>query len=142
MTPRDLRNIHTNRNSSKDPLPCANMALKLPRYFYLLMEKPLGCYFQVRSTYYQAAQCNQKTPILVSSRCQVRSEKAKKRININTNGSYHYRSSCQTSLNWSNNKASFSFNQPNRKLWGAKLVNVLVNVKHLPSKAFLSWHHH
>ena len=30
MTPRDLRNIHTNRNSCRDALPCANMALKLP----------------------------------------------------------------------------------------------------------------
>ena len=58
MTPRDLRNIHTTGNSCRDALPCANMALKLPRYFYLLMEKPLGCYFQVQSPYYQAAQCN------------------------------------------------------------------------------------
>ena len=78
MTPRDLRNIHTTGNSCRDALPCANMALKLPRYFYLLMEKPLGRYFQVRSSYYQAAQCNQKTPIPVFSRLQVRSEKAKK----------------------------------------------------------------
>ena len=36
MTPRDLRNIHTTENSCKDALPCANMALKLPWYFYLL----------------------------------------------------------------------------------------------------------
>ena len=78
MTPRDLRNIYTTRNSCRDALPCTNMALKLPRYFYLLMEKPLGRYFQVWSPYYQAAQCNQKTPIPVSSRRQVRSEKAKK----------------------------------------------------------------
>ena len=63
MTPRELRNTHTTRNSCKDALPCANMALKLPRYFYLLMEKPLGRYFQVRSPYYQMAKCNQKTPI-------------------------------------------------------------------------------
>ena len=45
MTPRDLRNIHTTENSCRDALPCANMALKLPQYFYLLMEKPLDCYF-------------------------------------------------------------------------------------------------
>ena len=44
-----------------------NVALKLFLYFYLLMEKPLGHYFQVRSPYYQAAQCNQKTAIPVSS---------------------------------------------------------------------------
>ena len=55
-----------------------DMALKLSRYFYLLMEKPLGRYFQVRSPYYQAAQCNQKTPIPVFSRWQVRSEKVEK----------------------------------------------------------------
>ena len=64
MTPRDLRNIHTTRNSCKDAFPCANMALKLPWYCYLLMDKPIGCYFQVRSPYYQAAWCNQKIPIL------------------------------------------------------------------------------
>ena len=49
MTPKDLRNIHTTRNSCTDALPCVNMALKLPQYFYLLMEKPLGHYFQVQS---------------------------------------------------------------------------------------------
>ena len=65
MTPRDLRNIHTTGNSCRDALPCANMTLKLPRCFYLLMEKPLDRYFQVWSSYYQAAQCNQKTPIPV-----------------------------------------------------------------------------
>ena len=63
MTLRDLRNIHTTGNSCRDALPCANMALKVPRYFYLLMKKPLGCYFQVWSLYYQLAQCNKKTPI-------------------------------------------------------------------------------
>ena len=78
MTPWDLRNIHTTRNSCRDALSCANMALKLPWYLYLLMEKPLGRYFQVWSPYYQAAQCKQKTPILVSSRWQVRFEKVKK----------------------------------------------------------------
>ena len=78
MTLRDLRNIHTTGNSCRDALPRANMALKLPQYFYLLMEKPLGSYFQVPSPYYQVAQCNQKTPIPLSSRIQVRYEKAKK----------------------------------------------------------------
>ena len=78
MTPWDLRNIHTTGNSCRDTLPCTNMALKLPQYFYLLMEKPLGRYFQVQSPYYQVAECNQKTLIPVSSKLQVRSEKAKK----------------------------------------------------------------
>ena len=35
-----------------DALPCVNMVPKLPRYFQLLMEKPLGPYFQVWSSYY------------------------------------------------------------------------------------------
>ena len=78
LTLRDLRNIHNTRNSCWDALPCANMTLKLPRYFYLLNEKLLGRCFQVWSPYYHAAQCNQKTPISVSSGWQVRFEKAKK----------------------------------------------------------------
>ena len=40
-----------------------NMALKLPRYFHMLMKKALGRYFQVQSPYCQVAQCNQKAPI-------------------------------------------------------------------------------
>ena len=139
MTPRDLRNIHTTGNSCRDALPCANMALKLPRYFYLLMEKPLGHYFQVWSPYYQAAQCNQITPIAVSSRWQVKSEKAKKRRRINTNYSYYQCSSPKASIKWSNNKIRFSFNQHNRKRWGARLVDI---IKHLRHKVFLLWHHH
>ena len=67
MTPRDLGNIHTTGNSCRDTFSCANMALKLPQYFYVLMKKPLGHYFQVQSPYCQAAQCNQKTSTLVSS---------------------------------------------------------------------------
>ena len=128
MTPRDLRNIHTTGNSCMDALPCANVALKLPRYFYLLMEKLLDHYSQVRSLYYQAAQCNQETPIPVSSRCGQVWE-SQKRISINTNHSFHLRSPPRASHNWSKNKVRFSFNQPNRKRWGAKLIDV---VKHLP----------
>ena len=55
-----------------------DMALKMSRYFYLMMEKPLGCYFQVCSPFYQAVQCDHKTPIPLSSRAQVRSKKTKK----------------------------------------------------------------
>ena len=39
MTPSDLRNIDTTRNSCRDALPCRNTALKLAWYFYLLIEK-------------------------------------------------------------------------------------------------------
>ena len=69
-----------------------NMALRLSQYFYLLMETSRDHYFQVRSPYCQVAQRNQKTPIPVFSRWQVRSEKAKKRMSINTNHSYQQRS--------------------------------------------------
>ena len=78
MTLKDILNIHTTRNSCRGGLLCANMELKLHQYFYLLTEKPLGRYFQVRSPYYQVAQWNQKIPIPISSRWQVRSERAKK----------------------------------------------------------------
>ena len=63
---------------------------------------------------------------------------SQKRISFYTNHSYHQHSSPYASLNWSNNKARLSFNEPNRKSWGAKLVDV----KHLPHKEFLLWHHH
>ena len=78
MTPWDLRYIQTTGNSCRDALPCANMSLKLLRYFLLLMENPLGRYFQFRFPCYQVVQLNQKTPIHVCSKWQVRSEKAKK----------------------------------------------------------------
>ena len=43
MTSRDFRNIHTTSNNSRNAISFLNMPLKLPQYFYLLMEKPLGC---------------------------------------------------------------------------------------------------
>ena len=82
MTPRDLRNIHNTRDSCRGALLCTNMVLKLPWYFYLLMEKSLGHYFQVRSPYYQVAQCNQKTPIPVILKVTGQVWKSQKRISI------------------------------------------------------------
>ena len=58
---------------------------------------------------------------------------SQKMISINTNHSYLQRSSRYASLNWSNNTARFSFNQSNRKRWGAKLVDVK-HLPHLPPK--------
>ena len=46
----DFKNIYTTRNSCRNKLPCENLTLKLPWYFYLLMEKPLGCYFGLHKT--------------------------------------------------------------------------------------------
>ena len=56
-----------------------------------------------------------------------------KRISINTTHSHHQHSAPSVSFNWYDNKARFSFKQPDRKRWGAKLVDV----KYLPLKAFL-----
>ena len=42
--------------------------VRLSCYFYLVIEKCLGCYFQILSPYYQAVQCNKKTSIPVSWR--------------------------------------------------------------------------
>ena len=99
MTPRGLRNIHTTENSCRGAIPCPNMTLQLPQYFHLLMEKPLGCYFQVRSPNYQVAQPNQKTPIPNPQGDRSGLRKPKKRIIINTNHSYHQHSSpCQSQL--------------------------------------------
>ena len=69
MTPKDLGNIYTTRKFKGHTSMC-NITLELSQYFYLLMEKLLGHYYQVWSPYYQAAQCNQKKPIPLSS-CQV-----------------------------------------------------------------------
>ena len=66
-------------------------------------------------------------------------KKPEKDITTNINPSYHQPPSPKVSLNWSTNKIRFSFNQPNRKRWGARLVNV---IKHLPEKIFLLWWHH
>ena len=128
MTPRDMRNIHTIGNSRREALPCASMTLKLPSHFYLLMETTLGRYFKVRSPYYQATECNQKTPISVPSRWQVWSEKAKK-------GEASTLITATTSVHLSKAVSTDLTIKPD---WGAKLVDV----KHLPHKAFLLWHHH
>ena len=47
MTRRDLRNIPAKENNCRGALPSVKMATNLLQYFYLLMEKPLGRYFQV-----------------------------------------------------------------------------------------------
>ena len=98
------------------------------------MKKPLGCYFQVQSPHYQAAQCNQKTPIPVSSRSQVRSEKAKKgsaSTLITATTIIPLPKPVSTDLTI---KPDSVLTNPIGKDGGVKLANV----KHLPHKAFLS----
>ena len=126
MTSRDLRNICTTNSSCSNALSFVNMALKLPQYFYLLMEKPVGCYFQIRSPYYQVAQCNQKTPIPVSSRQQVRSEKARKGLAstlITATTSIHIPKSVSTDLSI---KPDSVLTNPIRKdgLWSWSIWNI------------------
>ena len=86
------------------------------------------------SPHSQAAQCHQKTPIPASSRLQDRSG-SQKRIDIKICHSYHQYSSPQVSLTvwW----LRFSFNQPNMKKWGSKLINVI----NIFTKVFLLRHH-
>ena len=108
----------------------AQHGTKTTWYFYLLMEKPLRCYFQVWSPYYQVALCNQKISVPVFSRWQVRrSQKAKRKISINTNHNYHQRSSPLVSLNRSNNKIRFRFNQPNKRC-GVRLADAIKHLTH------------
>ena len=135
MTPSDLRNIRTTRNSCKDTLLWVNMALKLLWYFYLLMELSL----LVATSKFGLLTIRQHSATIKHLFLDTHGDRqvweSQKRISINTNHSYHQRSSLLASLNWSNNKVRFSFNQPNRKRLGAKLVNV----KCLPHKAFVLW---
>ena len=133
-TPRDLRHIHNTGNSCRDTLPSQYgtkaISVFLPvdeeaSWWLLLNLVSLlwGSTVQPENTY----SCILKVTGQVWE--------SQKRISINTNHSYHQRSSLLASLNWSNNKVRFSFNQPNRKRLGAKLVNV----KCLPHKAFVLW---
>ena len=80
------------------------------------------------SKFGQATQCNQKAPIPVSSGWLVRSEKVKKRLNH----SYHQRSSPQVSLNWSNDKIRFIFNELSRKIYCARLADIIKHLSHNP----------
>ena len=111
-----------------------NMALKLHQHFYLLV-KPLGCYFQVWFPYYQRHNVTRKQLFQYpwGDRSGLRKPKNK---SINTNHNYLQRPSPYASLNWPNNKIRFNFNQPNRKRWGAMLVDVM---KHLPLQCHLSF---
>ena len=77
MTPRDLRNIHTTGNNCKDALPHEHDTKTTPAFLPADGEASWSL-LPSSSPYYQVAQCNQKTPIPVSSRLQVRPEKAKK----------------------------------------------------------------
>ena len=56
--------IHITENSCRDVFPRANVALKLPTSVFLPADGEASWWF----IYCQLSQCNQKTPIPVSSR--------------------------------------------------------------------------
>ena len=84
MTSRDLGNIHNTKHSCRDTLLCG-MAIKLPQYFYLLMEK-----FVLLTIMQHSVTRNHYSCIL-----EVTGQfwDSQKRISININQSYHHRSS-------------------------------------------------
>ena len=80
MRPRDLRNIHAIGSSCRDTLPCANMALKLTQYFYLLFWSLLPKLVSLLSG--STVQPENTYSCILKVTGQVRSGKAIKRISI------------------------------------------------------------
>ena len=82
--------------------------------------------------YYQVAQCSQKTYITVSSRLQVRSDKAKKQYK-HQNQSHSQLPlvsiSLKVSLNWSRDLGSVLFNPPGKD--GVQLVDAVHHLPHI-----------
>ena len=138
MTPRDLRNIHTTRNRCRDT------------FSYIYGTKTTLIFLPADR---EASWSLLQSSVSIVSDGSVQPEHTyscilkvtdqvwenQKRISNNTSHSYQHCSSPWASLNWSSNNIRFSFNQPNRKKWGARLVDV---TKHLPQNIFLLWHHH
>ena len=116
MTPRALTNIHTTRNSCRGTLPCANMALKLPQYFYLLMEKPhfvATSKLSLLTIRQQGATRKHLFPYPQDDRSGLRKPNKDKHQHLSQLPPLFISlSQVSTALN---NKARFSFNQPNRK---------------------------
>ena len=119
MTPRDLRNIHTTRNSCRDTFPCATWHWSIPVFlpadgeaFWSLLPSSVsllsGGTVQPENTY----SCILKVTGQVWE--------SQKRISINTNHRYHKHSFPEVSLSWPNDKNKFSFNQPDRKRWAGR----------------------
>ena len=92
MTPRDLTNIHTTGNSCRDALPCANMALKLSWYFTCWWRSLLvaASKFGLLTMRRHNATIQHLFPYPQGDRSDLRKQKM---ISINTNHSYHQRSS-------------------------------------------------
>ena len=78
------------RNQLQGHTSTCDMALKLLGFFYVLMEKPLDCYFQVLTPLYLTAQETEpKKHCILKVTSQTR--ECQKTIRININHSYHQR---------------------------------------------------
>ena len=138
MTPGYLENIWTTGNRDRDTPPWATWQWN---YLVFLHADGEASWLVLPSLVSLLSgnrkQCNQKTPISVSSRWQVKLEKAKM-------GKDQYWlqlpsafvSLTQSQLIWC---FRFIFNQLNRKRLGARLANV---IKYLAHKALSLWHHY
>ena len=122
---RELRNIHITEITVGTHFH-AQHGFKLPHYFYLLMEKPLGSYFQFRSPYYKGEQCNQKNLFfyLKDGWSGLRRPKKNKHLH-QSKLTTAFISLSQSQLT---QRFRFSSNQPNRKRQCAKLVYVIENL--------------
>ena len=137
MMPMDIKNIYITENSCRDAPPCMNMALKLPQYFTCWWRSLLVATskFSLLTIIWHSATRKHLFLYPQGDRSSLKKPKTDMHQHLSQLPSAFI---SLASLNCSNNKVRFSFNQPSRKRWGAKLVDV----KHIPHKAFLLWHHH
>ena len=105
MAPRDLGNIHTTGRACRDIFHEQHDTKTTP-LFYLLIKKLLGCYFQIRSSYYYGGTVQPKNTYFCILTVTGGARENQKRIKININHSYHQCLSPSVSLNWSKDSDS------------------------------------
>ena len=130
MTPRDLRNIHTTGNSCRGAHSCADMAQKLSWYFTCWWRSILvvASKFGLLTMRQHSATIKHLLPYPQGDRSDLRKQK---KISINTNHSYHQRSSDLTIKPNSVLTNSIKYGVQIWSMWNIYLQNV-----------FLLWHHH
>ena len=129
MTPWDLGNIYTTRNSCRNTLP--HVTWHSNYHIFICWE---GSLLVATSKFSLLTIKQHSATRKYLFRSPQNDRSGLERISTNTNHSYHQHSSPEVNLNWSNYKVRFSLNQAIRKRWGARLVNV---IKHLHHKVFL-----
>ena len=117
MTLREPRNIHTAGNNCWDTLHKGHGTKTIPVF---LLAQGEGILVSTSKLVSLLSGSTVETENIYSCILKVTGQvwESQRRININTNHSYHQLSSPWASLNWCNNKIRVSFNQPNRKRWG------------------------